>query len=92
MKETDFIKEYKVKRNLKNIRTAKEKIEVFWETVADVLKENERLTFKGWGNFGVKETKEKMFMNPRTKKLERLTAGKKILFRQGKILKKKIND
>ena len=39
-----------------------------------------------------KETKEKMFMNPRTKKLERLTAGKKILFRQGKILKKKIND
>ena len=68
MRETDFIKEYKVKRNLKNIRTAKEKIEVFWETVADVLKENERLAFKGWGNFGVKETKEKLLKTDNQKK------------------------
>lgn len=92
MKETEIIREYKEKRKLKNLKTAKEKIEAFWETLIDSLQEDERLVFKGWGTFEVKKIKERMFNNPRTKKIEKISPINKIVFKQGKILKKKFNE
>lgn len=92
MKETDFIREYKKKRELKNLKVAKEKVEIFWETLTDILKEDEKLTFKGWGSFKIKEIKERMFNNPRTKKSEKVPTTNKIVFKQGKRLKKKFNE
>ena len=92
MKEVDFIKELKEKRDLKNIKTAKEKVEVFWESIIDVLKKDGKLELKGWGKFEVKETNERIFNNPRTKKSEKIPATNKIVFKQGKTLKKKFNE
>ena len=92
MKEVDFIKELKEKRDLKNIKTAKEKVEVFWESIIDVLKKDGKLELKGWGKFEVKETNERIFNNPRTKKSEKIPATNKIVFKQGKILKRKFNE
>lgn len=92
MRETDFIREYRKKRELKNLKVAKEKVEIFWETLADILKENEKLTFKGWGSFEIKEIKERVFNNPRTKKSEKISTTNKIVFKQGKTLKKKFNE
>ena len=92
MKETDFIREYRKKRELKNLKVAKEKVETFWETLTDILKEDEKLIFKGWGRFEVKETNERIFNNPRTKKSEKIPATNKIVFKQGKTLKKKFNE
>ncbi|WP_462425220.1 HU family DNA-binding protein [Fusobacterium sp. THCT13E1] len=91
MKEKEFIKEYKEDRNLKSLRVSKEKIEAFWETLSDVLKEEGKLTFKGWGSFRVKKMKERVFNNPKTKKIERILECKKIIFRQGQLLKKRFN-
>ena len=91
MKETEFIREYRRVRELKNLKTAKEKVEIFWETLVDILKEGEKVTFKGWGSFEVKERKAKIFNNPKTKKAERIPASKKIIFKQGKLLKKRFN-
>lgn len=48
---------FKEKRELKNLKVAKEKVEIFWETVTDILKEDEKLTFKGWGSFKTKKIK-----------------------------------
>lgn len=92
MKETEIIREYQGKRNLKNLESAKEKIEAFWETIMDILLENEKITFKSWGTFEVKRTKEKMFSNPRTKKVEKIPEMNKIVFKQGKALKQKLNE
>ena len=92
MKETEFIREYRKKRELKNLQVAKEKVEIFWETLADILKEEEKLIFKGWGSFEVKEVKERIFNNPRTKKIEKISPINKIVFKQGKILKRKFNE
>ena len=58
----------------------------------DILKEEEKLIFKGWGSFEVKEVKERIFNNPRTKKSEKIPATNKIVFKQGKILKRKFNE
>ena len=90
MKETEFIREYKRVRELKNLKIAKERVEIFWETLLDILKE-EKVIFKGWGSFEVKERKAKIFNNPKTKKAERIPACKKIIFKQGKLLKKRFN-
>ena len=92
MKETDFIREYRKKRELKNLKVAKEKVETFWETLTDILKEDEKLIFKGWGSFEIKEIKERIFNNPRTKKSEKIPATNKIVFKQGKTLKKKFKE
>ena len=92
MKETDFIREYRKKRELKNLKVAKEKVEIFWETLVDILKEDEKLIFKGWGSFEIKEIKERVFNNPKTKKSEKISATNKIVFKQGKALKKKFNE
>lgn len=91
MKEVDFIKELKEKRDLKNIKIAKEKVEVFWESIIDVLKKDGKLEFKGWGKFEVKETNERIFNNPRTKKTGKIPAQKKIVFKQGKNLRENFN-
>lgn len=91
MKETEFIREYKRVRELKNLKIAKERVEIFWETLLDILKEEKKVIFKGWGNFEVKERKAKIFNNPKTKKAERIPACKKIIFKQGKLLKKRFN-
>ena len=91
MKETDFIKEYKKERKLKNIKDSKDKIEAFWEAVVEGLIEDERVIFKGWGSFEIREKKERTFNNPKTQKWEKIEAFKKIVFKQGKTLKKNMN-
>jgi len=40
----------------------------------------------------VKKIKERIFNNPRTKKIEKISPINKIVFKQGKILKKKFNE
>lgn len=92
MKESDFIKELKKERKLKNVEAAKEKVEAFWEALIEILyHEEEKLVLKGWGSFEVKETKGRMFSNPRTKEIEKLPSVKKIVFKQGKNLKERFN-
>lgn len=92
MKETDFIKEYKKERRLKNLKVSKEKIEIFWETIIEGLVEDEKVMFKGWGAFEIKEKKERTFYNPKTQKQEKIAGFKKIVFKQGKLLKKKMSE
>ena len=62
------------------------------EEICLVLKKDGKLELKGWGKFEVKETNERIFNNPRTKKSEKIPATNKIVFKQGKTLKKKFNE
>lgn len=91
MKETEFIKEYKKKRGLSNIKIAKEKIDIFWKILISILEEDKKLIFKGWGSFEIREIKEKIFINPKTKIITKIPKYKKIIFKQGKLLKERFN-
>lgn len=42
MKEIEFIKELKEKRELRSMKIAKNKVDIFWEGIVDVLKTNEK--------------------------------------------------
>lgn len=72
MKEKDFIKVYKEERNLKNLKEAQHRISTFWETVEEILQEDKKLVFKGWGIFEIKPVRAREYCDPRIKKLRRL--------------------
>lgn len=91
MKEKDFIKVYKEERNLKNLKEAQHRISTFWETVEEILQEDKKLVFKGWGIFEIKPVRARKYCDPRIKKIKKTLPKNKLVFRQGKILKENIN-
>ncbi|WP_462424391.1 hypothetical protein [Fusobacterium ulcerans] len=63
MREEEFIRLYKKERKLKNLKKAKEEIHFFWSVLMEVLKE-EKVMFKNWGKFEVKNVKARKVKIP----------------------------
>lgn len=91
MKEKDFIKAYKEERRLKNLKEAQNRINTFWETMEEILHEDKKLVFKGWGIFEIKPVRAREYCDPRIKKIKKTEPKNKLVFRQGKTLKENIN-
>lgn len=51
MTEKEFLTLYQKKRGLKSLNEAKEKVNMFWDTLFEALEENESVSFRGWGVF-----------------------------------------
>ena len=47
MTEREFLSLYQKKRGLKSFNEAKEKVNMFWDTLFEALKENESVSFRG---------------------------------------------
>jgi nucleoid DNA-binding protein len=91
MKEGEFIRFYRDRNCLRNIKEAKEKIDLFWTVVLKALAEDGKVSLKDWGVFEKKEVSPRKIMTPRMEK-ERVTkAGEKIKFRTGTGLKTLVN-
>ena len=91
MTEKEFIKYYRNRNHLKNVKEAKEKVELFWDTILKALAEDGKVSLKDWGVFEKKEVSPRKIMTPRMEK-ERVTkAGEKIKFRTGTGLKTLVN-
>ena len=91
MKEGEFIKFYRDRNCLRNIKEAKEKIDLFWTVALKALDEDGKVSLKDWGVFEKKEVSPRKIMTPRMEK-ERVTkAGEKIKFRTGTGLKILVN-
>ena len=91
MTEVEFIKFYRDRNNLKSIKEAKEKIDLFWSALLKALDEDGKVILKNWGVFEKKEVVPRKIMTPRMEK-ERVTkAGEKIKFRTGTGLKTLVN-
>ena len=91
MTEVEFIKFYRDRNNLKSIKEAKEKIDLFWSALLKALDEDGKVLLKDWGVFEKKEVAPRKIMTPRMEK-ERLTkAGEKIKFRTGTGLRNLVN-
>lgn len=61
----DLVMFYSELNKIKDLDLAEEKIDRFINTLKAALKENERIVFRGFGVFEVKETTERMIVDPK---------------------------
>ena len=78
------------KTQCKNI-TAKEIVQQFLEEITSELAKNNRLEFRDFGVFEVKERAARTAQNPRTLENVQVPAKRTVKFKMGRIMKKKLN-
>ena len=61
----DLVMFYSELNKIKDLDLAEEKLDRFINTLKVALKENERIVFRGFGIFEVKETTERMIVDPK---------------------------
>lgn len=86
MTRRKFLVEYKKRKNIKNIETARENIDNFWNTIFEVLKDEKRIMFKDWGMFERKEVRSRRIVIPAIGEKETVPKTT-IKFKAGKKLK-----
>ena len=91
MTEKEFIKYYRNRNHLKNVKEAKEKVELFWDTILKALDEDGKVVLKNWGVFEKKEVKARKIVIPQMKETVIIEAKKKIWFRTGTGLQDAVN-
>lgn len=90
MTSKEFIKKYKAYRKLKTLEEAKIKIDNFWKTLEEGIKK-EKVLFKNYGRFEIKELKERKYILPKTGEIKTTENKIKIAFKCGKYLKNGLN-
>ena len=63
MTEAKFLELYKKKRKLKNIKEAKEKLELFWDVIFTGIALEKKVTVKDFGTFEAKKLKSRKIYN-----------------------------
>ena len=91
MTEGEFIRFYRDRNCLRNIKEAKEKIDLFWTVVLKALAEDGKVSLKDWGAFEKKEVAPRKIITPRMEKAGLTRAGEKVRFRTGTGLKNLVN-
>lgn len=92
MGEKEFLKLYMKERGLKNLEEAKEKVNIFWKTVKESLEKGEKVKFKDWGNFEMKDVRPRRIIELKTKRDMTIPESRKMKFSSGKGLIKSINN
>ena len=92
MGEKEFLKLYMKERGLKNLEEAKEKVNIFWKTVKESLEKGEKVKFKDWGNFEMKDVRPRKIIELKTKREMTIPGSRKMKFSSGKGLIKSINN
>lgn len=92
MCEKEFLKFYKKEKKLKNIETAKEKLELFWTTLMLALEEDNKVVLKNWGKFEKKEFKPRKVSVPTLKSSFYTEIKTKIKFKTGIRLRQLIGE
>ena len=91
MTAVEFIKFYKDRNNLKSIKEAKEKIDLFWSALLKALDEDGKVLLKDWGVFEKKEVVPRKIITQQMGKAVFTKAGEKIKFRTGTGLRNLVN-
>jgi integration host factor subunit alpha len=73
-----------------NKREAKELVEYFFNEIRDALEDNEQVKLSGFGNFELREKKERPGRNPKTGEEIPITARRVVTFRPGQKLKQRV--
>lgn len=73
-----------------NKREAKEMVEAFFDEVRGALSYNEQVKLSGFGNFDLRDKKERPGRNPKTGEEIPICARRVVTFRPGQKLKAKV--
>jgi integration host factor subunit alpha len=73
-----------------NKREAKEMVEMFFEEIRQSLEEGRQVKLSGFGNFDLREKKQRPGRNPKTGKEIPISARRVVTFRPGQKLKARV--
>ena len=73
-------------------RDAKNVVEVFFEEIRETLESGDQVKLSGFGNFDIREKKERPGRNPKTGEDIPILARKVVTFRPGQKLKSRVED
>lgn len=73
-----------------NKREAKELVEMFFEEVRDALENGQQVKLSGFGNFDLRDKKQRPGRNPKTGQEIPITARRVVTFRPGQKLKARV--
>src|SRR5690606_11597354 len=73
-----------------NKREAKELVELFFEEIRNALENNEQVKLSGFGNFDLRDKRERPGRNPKTGEEIPITARGVVTFRPGQKLKARV--
>jgi integration host factor subunit alpha len=73
-----------------NRREARELVEQFFEEIKRSLEQGQEVRISGFGNFGVRDKRERPGRNPKTGKEIPITARRVVTFRAGQKLKQRV--
>ena len=73
-----------------NKREAKELVELFFEEIRNSLEANEQVKLSGFGNFDLRDKKQRPGRNPKTGEEIPITARRVVTFRPGQKLKARV--
>ncbi len=75
-----------------NKREAKEMVEVFFEEIKIALENNYQVKLSGFGNFDLRDKKERPGRNPKTGEEIPISARRVVTFRPGQKLKARVEE
>ncbi len=73
-----------------NKREAKEMVEMFFERIRESLEDGEQVKLSGFGNFDLREKKQRPGRNPKTGEEIPISARRVVTFRPGQKLKARV--
>ena len=73
-------------------RDAKNMVEVFFEEIRETLESGDQVKLSGFGNFDIRQKKERPGRNPKTGEDIPISARKVVTFRPGQKLKSRVED
>jgi integration host factor subunit alpha len=73
-----------------NKREAKEMVETFFDEVRTTLADNEQVKLSGFGNFDLRDKRQRPGRNPKTGEEVPISARRVVTFRPGQKLKEKV--
>ena len=73
-----------------NKREAKDMVEMFFEKIRSALERGEQVKLSGFGNFDLREKKQRPGRNPKTGEEIPITARRVVTFRPGQKLKSRV--
>ncbi|MCU0833510.1 MAG: integration host factor subunit alpha [Chromatiaceae bacterium] len=73
-----------------NKREAKEMVELFFEEIRAALEQGDHVKLSGFGNFDLREKKQRPGRNPKTGEEIPITARRVVTFRPGQKLKQRV--
>ncbi len=73
-----------------NKREAKEMVEIFFDEIRHCLEQNEHVKLSGFGNFDLRNKRQRPGRNPKTGEEIPITARRVVTFRPGQKLKQRV--